>query len=524
MIRGLAEKELRQHTTLLVVLMLLLAGGLVMLHRNEVLARFAGSTFASVQILLRLFLPVSCLVLGNTLIAGEFRNHTQLFLEGLPMPRWMMLAVKYALGLATAVASAMLMVATAWWFAHGGEVMTPRFTALLLVKAAGWAWFCWAVCFGHAFLGRYRLVTGIVIVGGLIWAESSLGLQVDRFGPFDLIGSRFAYERFVWPVVSLWTTAAVIVSVTALGFALGLVRDATVAALLSEKMSSREKTALTVIAIVALVMVGTVVQQRRDTSPLHLPGSADVALRAATVSVAAAVKDPTEKEKAALAAHAQAAAGLLAGAGDYLGCQHLPPLFLVHRRDMQRGEFEDGDLDSRQGCLVRLNLVETPPDDVALQARLLKQVLGANQHERLNSDERGWVLDGFSQWWPLRDKAGTAAAFMDQCGERSLLEKTSLTGDDLRRWLEFTERADDEKSTAACAGVGVIVLGKAGAEQRRQFLGGVLGYSAPHDFRASVHDALNPVSTLLQAATGMDLDALARQWNAALHARQEAAP
>ena len=523
MIRGLAEKELRQHTTLMVALMLLLGGGLVMLHRNEILARVAGSTFASVEILLKLFLPVSCLVLGNALIAGEFRNHTQLFLEGLPMPRWMMLAVKYMLGLATAAASAALMVATGWWFAHGSEAMTPRFTSLLLAKAAGWAWFCWAVCFSHAFLGRYRLAAGIIIVCGLVWAETSAGIQVSRFGPFDLIGARFAYERFVWPVASLWTTAALIVSITALGFALGLVRDATVAALLSEKMSSREKTAITVIAIVGLVMAGTVVQQRRDTSPLHLPGSADVVLRAATVSAAAAVNTPTDEEKAALEAHAHAAAELLAGAADYLGCPRLPPLFLVHRRDMKGGEFEDGDLDSRQGYLVRLNLLWTHPDSPTLQSRLLKHVLDANQHYRLKSDERGWVLDGFAEWWPLRDKAGTATAFMAKRGYRDELEKMNLTGDDLRRWLRFTELSND-KTTDVCAGVGMIALGKAGAEPRRQFLGAVLGYSAPHDFRASLHDALNPVPARLRAATGMDLDTLAREWNAALHPKKEAAP
>ncbi len=41
----------------------------------------------------------------------------------------------------------------------------------------------------------------------------------------------------------------------------------------------------------------------------------------------------------------------------------MPRLYLVHRRDMDSGEFENGELDTRQGCLVRLNLLKTSTTD-----------------------------------------------------------------------------------------------------------------------------------------------------------------
>ncbi len=516
MIRGLLEKELRQHATLILFMLILLTTGLMMMQGTGLLARSGGSAFATLAWLLLVFLPLTCVILGNALIAGEFRHRTQIFLEGLPMPRWMMLAVKYALGLILLFSVVSALLASAWWSTRGGEAMTDRFVCLLWVKALGWTWFCWAVCYALAFLGRYRLLIGVVIFGGLLYAQNGAGVMVNRFGPFDLIGSRFAYERFVWPVEALWITAALIVSITGFGFALGLVRDATLASMLSEKMSAREKMTVTALAIVSLMIIGSVFEKKQSTDPLHLPGAVDVSLRAATISTAAAVSVPTEEEKAALKAHAQASAEMLASAADYLGCSKLPPLFIVHRRDLTTGELEDGDLDSRQGYLLRLNMLTTPPTDPVLQSRVLNRVLSVHQHYRLKSDNRGWVLDGFAAWWPLREKATTAQQFTQSRKPTGKREPITISRHDLQHWLKFKEDLDEE-AAATVAGIGVLTLGKSDTVNRQQFLSAVLGYAAPHDFRAALHDAMNSVPTLLRVSTGLDLDTLAQQWTAALH-------
>ncbi|HEY2342314.1 MAG TPA: hypothetical protein VGH90_04750, partial [Chthoniobacteraceae bacterium] len=99
MIRGLLEKELRQHSITLGFLFLAITGGALLMAVSRRLNVVAGTTLEAFHILLALFAPLACFILAQILVAGEFRHKTQIFLEGLPLPRWRMLAVKYGLGL-----------------------------------------------------------------------------------------------------------------------------------------------------------------------------------------------------------------------------------------------------------------------------------------------------------------------------------------------------------------------------------------------------------------------------------------
>jgi threonine/homoserine efflux transporter RhtA len=58
---------------------------------------------------------------------------------------------------------------------------------------------------------------------------------------------------------------------TCLGFALALVRDATLATMLSEKMSSREKLVVISLVIAGLMILGSVAERVEKTDPLDLP-------------------------------------------------------------------------------------------------------------------------------------------------------------------------------------------------------------------------------------------------------------
>jgi hypothetical protein len=397
--------------------------------------------------------------------------------------------------------------------------MSVNFCLLLFVKSVAWAWFCWAVCFAHGFLGKYRGWTGVLLISGLIWLQSMGIVSVTRSGPFELISDRFAYERFVWPVDALWVTGALITAMTLAGFAFGLIRDGTVAVMLSEKMSMREKIFFTFMAFAAVLGASKFQMQVDSEKPLSLPGSVDFKRGAAMVFAAAAVTDPTAEEQQAMTAHATAAGEMLEQIGVYLECKYLPPVYLIHRRDL------DMDVDLEVGLKqveFRVNLLKVHPGDRNLQAGIIESVLSANQYNRLDSDTRGWLLQGFSAWFPVKAMAKTSAEFIKLPGHGKKPVVRTLSRWDLEHWLKTKERMTKaEQSTSA--GLAMIVLGDYGDEPQRRFLAAILGYSAPKNAGATLHDWLHPVGGTLKSTTGSDLSSFAQKWTAAIQT-EEAKP
>ena len=491
MIRGLLEKEYRQHSRLAVYILLMMVAGLLALTSNKFFNEGGGSSFSLLSKLWFYIIPLVTLVLGTALVATEFRNKTQLFLEGLPMPRWVLLVVKYLIGLGIVLFCTVALLVGAWLNGRNTEAMNLNFCLLLLVKSAAWAWFCWAVCFAHGFLGKYRGWTGVLLISGLIWLQQMGVVSVTHSGPFELISDRFAYERFVWPVDALWVTGALITAMTLAGFAFGLIRDGTVAAMLSEKMSMREKIVFTIMTFAAFYGLTVFAAQVNSEKPLSLPGSVDFKRGAAMVFAAATEIDPTPDEQQALKAHATAAGEMLEQVGVYLGCKSLPPVYLIHRRDFDMEAKCETDLN---GVEIRVNLLKVHPGDRGLQAGIIQSVLFANQYSRLDSDTRGWVLEGFSTWWPVRAAAKTPTDFIKLPGHGEKPVVRTLSRWDLENWLKTKKRMTEaEQSTSA--GLAMIVLGDYGDEPRRRFLAAILGYSAPKNVGATLHDWLHPVGS-----------------------------
>lgn len=515
MIRGLIEKELRQHGFTFAFLGVLLLGGLVLIGSLGMLRRAGGGGFLGLQVLLIFFAPLACLVLGQILIATEFRQKTQLFLEALPLPRWRMLAVKFALGLVAILGATALAVALAWWQARHAEAMTPRFVLLLALKSAGWIWFLFALCFAHAFLGRYRIMFGILVLAGIISASQS-GVEIAAFGPFALVDQRFAFERLILPGRALAITAALGFALAGLGFALGLVRDATLATLLAEKMSSREKVFMSMIVLVGFIVASLQYERIKAVAPVQIPGAVETQRGVARVVASAAVDAPSRAETAAIEAATRRSAEQLGELAEYLRCRSFPAAYIVHRRDLKARELTDGELKPTQGVMVRVNLTAEKFDDPALQEWLLRHALLTHTGLLAGRERNAWVLDGFTWWWThsqhgkvdaLDETARVAArtAMPAEFSERSL-----------RRWYS-TRKKLGEKKARQFAGVGLAVLAqRKGAEGVRTFLSSMLGEHQPPDTRGWWHDMLKPAPARLHSATGWTEADLTREWRAAL--------
>lgn len=519
MMRGLLAKELRQHGFTLAFLFLILVAGLILIGSHDMLRRAGGGGFSTVQLLHTTYVPLACLVLGQLLIASEYRQKTQLFLEGLPLPRWRMLAVKFALGLGALLGATGLALCVAGWHARGAEAMTPRFATLLALKSAGWVWFVFTLCFAHAFLGRYRLALGLVIVFGLAGLVGA-GVRLSEFGPFALIDDRFAFERHVVPAVPLAITAALGFALAGLGFALGLVRDATVASLLAEKMSPREKVFLTVLTLAAIMVAAFLMENYQTSTPVQLPGALELQRGVVRVVASAAVDAPSREETAALQRVSARAVEELGALAEYLGCKSFPPVFLVHRRDLAAGEMSDGELKPAQGLLLRANFTAEGLEEFALHRWLVRGALLAHTGGLAGRERNAWVLDGLAEWWPRRER-GLDPAWIAPA--RAAMP-ADFSARHLGAWRSLSKSAGEDPA-GALAATGLVALGKhRGVEARRRFLAAMFGPARTPDFRGWIADAPRPARARLRAAAGIDEDALIAVWRADLASADALSP
>src|SRR5687767_13133446 len=97
---GLFEKEFRQHAFSFFILTLVLASGSLLLEVYGPLQRIAGSPLHLFRLELSSVVLVAGALLAHLLVTTEYRNRTQLFLEGLPVEPVRVIVVKYLTGLA----------------------------------------------------------------------------------------------------------------------------------------------------------------------------------------------------------------------------------------------------------------------------------------------------------------------------------------------------------------------------------------------------------------------------------------
>ncbi len=505
MIRGILNKEFYQHRLLLLLLPFLIPCGWLLYGGMRELTLLGGSQFYNLSWFLWLFFPLFSLILANAIIADEFRQHTQVFLEGLPVPRFVFLMVKYLLGMSVTLFTAILLLGVSMLLNRLNEGMSARFAGLLLIKTSLWAWFCWSALFAFAFLGRYRFATGFLLILTLLFLENQLDIKVSRFGPFALIGEQYAYERFEIPIIPIVYTLGLISIFTGIGFAFGLFRDANMASMLAEKMSFREKLAMTAMIISVIFVIGSVVERQKSTEPLYLPGAIDIAYARGTISAAAAVATPKDEELDAIQRHAKSIRELLDELGEYLSVASLPKIYLVHRPDFGSGRFELGDLDTRQGVLIRMNATRTMPEDERWLRMVIRSVLMAHQHDRLDSDTRDWVVTGFAVWWPARNDTSRIKAEMDLDEASSDQSGRELSVSDLLRWRAYKNEMGEIRAEKSAGRLLATLSEKTTPESLRNFLVRVLGYRAPYDVRATIHDSWYSVRSVLRATTKLEL-------------------
>lgn len=514
MIGTLLRKELRQHWPALLLLALLALGGYGLIIISFFMRGESGSVFESLRFFVLIIMTLAGLVLWHRLVVVEYAAKTQLFLEALPVSRWRMVAVKYALGLLVMVGIVALALAIACGLGWRHEALTPRFVSILAVRAVSAAICAYHFFFMMGFLGRYRLV--LYLVAGLvvmILSEFS-DLQLNHFGPLALLDDRFPYEnqRFPWEALRMtWGLSAVGL---ALAFLLALTREGGVAALLAEKMSHREKVFLAALIVGGLFAV-SVLEEKKRRAPFDLSDAVTEQRTGITAKVAAGDASANDDARA-LARHV---AEELSGAREYLGLDELPPIFITRRRDLDPARHERGELEEASGVHVQANFGSPDFRRDEFTAWLLREALIVQTDGRAKLEAKMWVLDGFVLYSGTRDHAAASLAQDKALALRALYGAgAKFTMEDLRRWHSFRERVGEEIA-AGVAWSGLKTLARRTSPERaRQFIQSVLGAEVPKDLRAILHEQTAPIERLLQSEAGLTPEEFWSLWQEELAA------
>ena len=432
MIRALVLKELRQHWWAFLTLAgMALSGYLLMLGAGTM----KGTTpFEALANFVKWMGVLGGAMLAHRLVVLEYRAKTQLFLESLPLARWHMLAVKYGLGLTvqTLIVGLALGLASLQTL-HRGE-LTGTFLIIVGARALSVIWALYSFFFLTGLLGRYRVALGIGSLLGLAFLGQGTSLHLERFGPFALMDQTFAFEREQIPWLALAQTWVLALSLSALALALSLTREGSVAALLAEKMSYREKVFMAALLIGFSWALGAL-GEKLHKAPFDLANAAFEERPGVRVKVSTGVTQDQDAER--LAAHV---ARELSEMREYLGLEKLPSVFISSRRDLDANRFESGTLERGEGVYVQANFASKDWRDDPFMAWLVREVLTVSSERRVLLESRRWVLDGFGLFWVSRDDATARPLTL-----RALygVEK-GFSVDDLHRWLTFTERVGSD--------------------------------------------------------------------------------
>ena len=516
----LLRKELRQHWLVFVLLVALtMAGYVIVLATNQAFGE-SGSIFNSLRIFVMVIVTLGSLALCNRLVVVEYAAKTQLFLEALPVARWRMVAVKYGLGLCLLLGIVAAALALACLLGQRSEALTPRFAGLLAMRALSAAVFAYHFFFLMGFLGRYRLALYIGVYVTCVAVAELTDLKLERFGPVALLDERFAFEREEVPWQALretWLLSGVFVLLV---FVLALTREGTVATLLAEKMSHREKVFIAALLIGIMAAV-SVLQEKAARAPFDLHDAVTEPRKGLVTKVATG--SSTEVDTRRLAVFV---ADELAAAQTYLSVTQLPPVFITRRSDLDASRFERGELENASGIHVQANFGSDDFRTNDFSAWLLREVWIAHSHGRVKLEPKFWVLDGFALFHGARERA-TAPLTADRAlALRALYgTETGFKTDDLRRWNSFRERVGGEIA-AAVAWSGLKTLARRHVTERCQrFLRSVLGENVPRDFRALLHERSAPLEELLSREAGVAFETFWAQWQEELAmARRELAP
>ena len=466
---ALLRKEIQEHG--LVLSLLVLIAAVVSWFAIDAAHHDGEPTLLRFRYFVIVVLGSAAYYVPHRLVGREYGSRTQLFLEGLPVSRALVVTAK--LGLGSAFVFALLVATLATFVAADATALpAPALVTNVLIRAALFVFTLFSACFMVGFLGRYRIPLVVMSFALLITIENQTELELSRFGPFRLVDATFASEAGALPLDAVAWAAGLIVLFLATAYGLALTREGNLAAALAERMSQKEKV-FVVLLIVSTVFVAYVVDERRQKVPFDL---ADAVVARGGPAFVKVVRHPAFGDPQALADDIH---GALSRLSRELELDRLPRVFVAGRVDLDPDRFERGQLEKSEGVVVRIKPDALPGQRARFVAWLVREVLSERSHGRVGHEPARWILDGFAERFGGAGRSGALRLRALYGTEGRVVDRALLD-----RWLTFEEAVGvDVAAGVAWFGLETIERHK-GEAQLFSFLQSALATDVPRDLRA----------------------------------------
>jgi hypothetical protein len=448
----------------------------------------------------RIFLPIVAVFLGHRLVVSEYSVKTQLFLEGLPIPRGLFVLVKalvFVVILFAISAGSLLLV---FGLASLRESITLLYFAIVAARTLVWTLFLFAFFFSMGFVGRYRYPIFVFLGIALLGLDQVLDVEATDFGPIALVNHTFVLERDDPPWLDLATTSLASIALLVLALAIALAKSGSIAENLARRLSAREKSVVGGIVIAGLISLSAFEEEPESFEPVTegrgwLAGGSGVNVyygREEHRAAATRLREVVELDVASLRAA--------------LGVPSLPAIAVVFRDGLAAGEVEaPGAFESRV-AIVRVNPAVAGADLIHARAAIVREALVVRSEGRADFEPHAWMLDGFPEWFVGSDRALALRRASHAFGTGG------LDRDRIRRWHRTREELGPPIATAlAESGLDALESMK-GREVVFALAKATFGRPVRSSSLSVTDELFDPPDALFEEAAGTSFDAFLERW------------
>ena len=510
--RILFQKELKQHGTWFLILGIMTWFIVMVISFGTNVEGTGAGEFTGTAMGLWIMIPICGLLISHYLITTEYQTKTQLFLQGLPLPRWRMIVIKLLLAFGLINIYAIGCILLGWLRSAGSEPVTPRFLGILLASSTGWASFVMGFFVVIGFLGRYRTVVLVAVVLALFIIGFSTSIPLGEFPPFALISvRRFGLERDAWPVHDIGMTWMFVGIWLVIAFALGMIKEGSIASMLGEKMSYREKLLLGGGVTMSFFLISNLIDTP-PAKPFDVPGAIEEEWDGVRVFIS---PEETGKEIDLEVGIASRLARRLARERDWLQIpkEEFPKIYIIEKSDIEEVErIEWENIPNENVVLMYAGYRQKEFTENRLLSWTLSQVLQKNSLKRVSHEDRWWIVCGLEGLWEL-EKASEEEIENRVATAVKAVKKHGLKLENIMGWSKYQDDVE-WRAADAVAWMGMKHLQETLGRETVQRLAHrtVTKRFTRVDGRAVFWDYTHPVKPAFRDVTGISLAEHVENW------------